>query len=170
MKKYYLVVMFMFFAYATNAQSFVDKLHFETTIGTGIKNNGITPLDFSFNAHFDVISKMYAFASTETNFSYYNKNEIKTYSKGQSLGGGLGVKLLGKKSTSHALDARMKVLTNIGHADLSRTSYDASLVWYIKRNKALFSPVVEFGYRFIDYRTKGFDNYNNVYLSLGLRY
>ena len=34
----------------------------------------------------------------------------------------------------------------------------------------MFSPVVELGYRFMDFRTNGFENYGNAYLSFGIRY
>ena len=171
MKLYFLIYIYFFlFSSVAYAQSATEKLHFEATAGTGLKSKGITPLDFSFKANFDITSRLYVFASTETNLSYYKENAIKTYCKGQSLGGGLGVELLGEKSQPHALGARIKVLATIGHADLSRTSYDAGLVWYIKRNKTMFSPVVELGYRFMDFRTNGFENYGNAYLSFGIRY
>lgn len=82
MKKYSLIYLFLF-SYITHAQSVTDKLYFEDAVGTGIENKGITPLDLSFKAHIDITSKIYVFASTETNFSYYKENAIETYGKGQ---------------------------------------------------------------------------------------
>jgi len=152
------------------AQSFFERVHFEASTGAGIENKGITPLDFSFKAHVDMLSRMYVFFSLENNLAHLNDNETKTYYKSNSLGGGVGVQLLGKNSTTHALDARMKVLTCVGNTDWKRTSFDACLTWYIKNNKTMFSPVVELGYRFLNSRTKGINNYGNAYLSFGIRY
>ena len=66
----------------------------------------------------------------------------------------------------HALDVRVKSLST--SPDWKRNTYDASLAWYLKTEK--FSPIVEFGYRYLDSRTKGIDNYGNAYLTIGLRY
>ncbi len=151
-----------------HAQTFKDRIHFETTAGIGIKNNGITPVDFSFRFHMDVLPIFYVFITAEDNIFLYKNDEAKTYSKGASLGGGLGVKLLNSKKSNQAIDVRVKALGNLGSPDWKYTTYNASLAWYIKSDK--FSPVVEFGYRFLDSCTKGRDNYGNAYLSIGLRY
>ena len=68
----------------------------------------------------------------------------------------------------HALDVRVKSLSTLGNPDWKRNTYDASLAWYLKTEK--FSPIVELGYRYLDSRTKGIDNYGNAYLTIGLRY
>lgn len=152
----------------THAQSFMDRIHFEASAGIGAKNNGITPVDFSFKIHADVIPLAYVFVAVEDNLSLYKENGVKYYAKGVSLGGGLGVKLLNSTKTNHALDVRVKALGSLGSPDWKRTTYDAALAWYLKDCK--FSPMVELGYRFLDSRTKGFDNYGNAYISIGLRY
>lgn len=152
----------------TYAQSFEDRLHFEISEGAGLKMKSVTPLDFSFKAQVDIIPRMYVFATAEANKSFYKKDDVKTYFSGESLGGGLAVKLLDKKKTSHALDVRLKVLSSIGHADWKRTTYDASLAWYFENYR--FTPVVECGYRFIDSRTDALSNYSSFYVTLGIRY
>lgn len=151
-----------------HAQTFTDRLHFEISAGTGIKNNGLQPFDFSFKAHLDIISILYAFVTAEDNISLYKDNGNKTYFNGTSLGGGLGVKLLNHLQSNHALDVRVKALGTLGSPDWKCTTYDAALAWYIKSDG--FSPVVELGYRFLDSRTKGVPNYGNLFLSIGLRY
>lgn len=151
-----------------HAQTFMDRIHFEATAGTGIKNNGIKPLDFSFKSHVDIIPVSYVFITAEDNILLYKDNGAKTYFSGASLGGGLGVKLLNCTKSIHALDARVKALGSLGSPDWKRTTYDVSLAWYVKAYR--FSPIAELGYRFLDSRTKGFDNYGNAYISLGLRF
>lgn len=79
-----------------------------------------------------------------------------------------GFKLLNGVKGKHALDVRVKSLSTLGNPDWKRNTYDASLAWYLKTEK--FSPIVELGYRYLDSRTKGIDNYGNAYLTIGLRY
>lgn len=170
MKKYIYAVIFLMALASSdlNAQTFKERFYFETSASSGLKNNGITPIDFSFKFHVDVIPIAYIFISAEDNISLYKEDKAKTYINGTSIGGGIGVKLLNRTKGIHALDVRFKSLSSVGGTDFKRTSYDASLAWYMKNHK--FSPVVELGYRYLDSRTKGFDNYGNVYVSFGLRY
>ena len=165
---YFLIFIFTVFANKTYAQSFKDRTHYEVMVGTGIKNNDKIPLDLSFKLRVDIISLAYMFITAEDNISLFKNKEARTYSNGASLGGGIGVKILNHSKGNHALDVRIKSLQSLGSPDWKRTTYDAGLAWYLKSEK--FSPIVEFGYRFLDSRTKGIDNYGNAYLSVGLRY
>lgn len=151
-----------------HAQSFMDQIHFEVSAGAGIKNKGITPIDFSFKAQVEFVSISYLFVSAEDNISLYNNNGIKTYYNGASIGGGLGVKLLNGLESIHALDIRAKALSSVGNPAWERTSYDLSLAWYIRSGR--FSPIVELGYRYVDSHTKVIDHCGNVFLSIGFRY
>lgn len=151
-----------------HAQTFADRLHFEFTAGAGVKNNGVTPVDLSFKSHVDFVSASYLFVTVEDNISLYNANGTKTYYKSVGIGGGAGLKLLDRSTGIHALDIRAKALGSVGRPAWRRTSYDLCLAWYLKAWK--FSPVVELGYRFVDSRTAGFDNYGSVYISIGFRY
>lgn len=150
------------------AQSFGDRLHFELSGATGMKDDGTTPVDFSFKFHVDVLPVSYVFITAENNVSLHKEDGVKTYFHGESVGGGLGVKLLNRAKSIHSLDVRLKVLGCLGSPDWKRMAYDASVAWYIKSRK--FSPVVELGYRYLDSRTEGVSNYGNAYLSIGLRY
>lgn len=160
--------MLSLFVCETHAQAIKDRIHFEIATGTGIRSKGITLMDFSFKAHVDVIHPIYLYITAEGNKSLYKRNEGKTYYNGESIGGGIGINILGNKSMSHALDARLKILSSVGNADWKRISYDASIVWYLK--SVIFSPVIEFGFRHINSRNTFMDNFNNVYVSLGVRY
>lgn len=157
-----------FYAMETHAQKFAERLHFEFAAGTGLKSHGISPLDLSFKLNMDIVPITYIFATAEGNLSLFDVNATKTYTQTQSLGGGVGIKLLNGVKSNHALDFRVKGLWCIGNTDWSRSSYDASLAWYMKSER--FSPVVELGYRYIDSHSKGIDNYGNLYVSVGIRY
>jgi hypothetical protein len=69
--------------------------------------------------------------------------------------------------TDNIQDAGTDIGERVG-ALWKRATYDASLAWYLKSPK--FSPVVELGYRYLDSKTTGIDNYGNVYASIGIRY
>lgn len=163
--------MFLLFIMAgsANAQQFADRLHFEATANTGYKSKDKTPIDFSFKAGIDVIPRLYAFFTAEENKTLYKKDDVKTYYDGTSLGGGLGVRLLCSDQTQHTLDIRAKVLSSVGNPDWKRTTYDASLAWYLS-GKQRFSPVVEIGYRYIDSNSDQISNYGSLYVGIGIRY
>lgn len=151
-----------------SAQAFQDRLHCEISTGQGPKAKGITPFDISMKIHVDIIPMTYAFINLEENIALYKRNDVKTYFHGTSLGGGLGVKLLNSVKTNHALDVRLQALGSLGNPDWKRTTYDASLAWYLKNKK--YSPIIQFGYRHIDSRNDAIDDYDNIYMALGLRF
>ena len=79
MKKFIYATIFLL-AFATaqiHAQTFMDRIHFEFSAGTGIKNNGIKPVDFSFKSFVEFISISYLFVTVEDNISLYNENGTK---------------------------------------------------------------------------------------------
>lgn len=111
---YFTMTLFAFTTVKLNAQSFMDRTHFEVTAGAGIENKGITPIDFSFKAHVEFVSISYLFVAVEDNVSLYRNDNVKTYYNGVSIGGGLGVKLLNNVKSIHALDIRAKALSSVG--------------------------------------------------------
>ena len=151
-----------------HAQTVMERIHFEFAAGTSVRQNGIKPIDFSFKSLVDFVSISYLFVTVEDNISLYKNDGVRTYSNGVSIGGGLGVSLLNGKQGIHGLDVRVKALDCVGSPAWKRTTYDAALAWHVRSGR--FSPVVELGYRFLDSRTAGLDNYGNAYLSIGLRY
>lgn len=164
-----LLILLFVMAGSANAQQFVDRLHFEATANTGYKSKDKTPIDFSFKAGIDVVPRLYVFFTSEENKTLYKKDDVKTYYDGSSLGGGLGVKLLNSDKTTQSLDIRAKVLSSVGNPDWKRTTYDASVAWYLS-GKQRFSPVLELGYRYIDSRSNNISNYGSLYVGIGIRY
>lgn len=150
------------------AQSIMERINFEVSAGSGIKNKGITPIDFSFKSLVEFVSISYLFVTVEDNISLYKKDEIKTYFNGVGIGGGIGVKLLNNTKCNHALDIRAKAVSSVGNPSWKRSSYDLSLAWYI--NSCRFSPIVELGYKYSDSHAKEIGNCGNAFLSIGFRY
>lgn len=97
-----------------HAQTFMDRVHFEFSAGTGLENKGIKPVDFSFKSQVEFVSISYLFVTVEDNISLYKNEGEKTYYNGVGIGGGLGVKLLNSVKSIHALDIRAKALSSVG--------------------------------------------------------
>lgn len=96
MKNRFFFIVALLIAFAsteTKAQTFIERTFFEVSTATGLRNNGITPIDFSFKCHVDIVPIFYLFITAEDNLSLYKAREIKTYTNGVSLGGGLGIKI-----------------------------------------------------------------------------
>ena len=124
MKKfiYAAALLLMLATVKTHAQTFMDRVHFEFSAGTGMENKGITPVDFSVKSQVEFVSIAYRFVTVEDNISLYKNKEVKTYYNGVSLGGGLGVKLLDRVKSIHALDVRAKALSSVGCPTWKRSS------------------------------------------------
>lgn len=174
MKRFFSIIMVLIAICAPKsgrAQSFADRLHFELAAGTGTKNKGIEPFDLSAKVGVDIIPHLYAFASAEGNLALSENNDVRTWYKSQSLGGGIGAQLWTKNQSADALDLRLKVLTSLGGSDWKRTTYDVSVAWYLQSSKKrIFTPVAEIGYRYVNSRTIGLDNTSSFYVSLGFRF
>lgn len=151
-----------------HAQTSNSHVHFEMATSYGLESKNVTPIDFSFNAQYDIIPIIYAFASVDRNLALYDADAENCYYEGELLGGGIGIHLWGNNKDKHVLDARLKVLTSIGNSDWKQTSYYTCLAWYMKNLE--FSPVVEIGFRHIDSKTSYLNDYRSVFLSIGLRY
>ena len=119
--------MFLLFSTAASvhAQAFKEMTFFELSAGSGVKHHGITPVDFSFKLHVDLLPFAYIFIAAEDNIALYKNDDAKSYSNGCSMGGGLGFKLLNGVKGKHALDVRVKSLSTLGSPDWKRNTYDA---------------------------------------------
>ena len=110
MKKLICAIMFLLSlpAASVHAQAFKEMTFFELSAGSGVKHHGITPVDFSFKLHVDLLPFAYIFIAAEDNIALYKNDGAKSYSNGCSMGGGLGFKLLNGVKGKHALDVRVK--------------------------------------------------------------
>lgn len=115
MKKLICAIMFLLSlpAASVHAQAFKEMTFFELSAGSGVKHHGITPVDFSFKLHVDLLPFAYIFIAAEDNIALYKNDGAKSYSNGCSMGGGLGFKLLNGVKGKHALDVRVKSLSTL---------------------------------------------------------
>lgn len=156
------------FPNVTYSQSLEKRMNFEIVGGTGLKNKGTVPIDFSFRFLFKIVPISYVFVDVEEDVSLHSEGQKRYYTSGHYIGGGLGLSMLNKLKTNHALDIRIKALGNVGKTNWKHTTYDACLSWYLKN--VGFSPIVELGYKFMDSKIDSYSNYNSIYMSIGLRY
>ena len=150
------------------ARSFTDRVDFEVSAGLGLRQKGIKPVDFAFKTFVNFVDPAYLFVTVEENLALFKRAGNQNYLDGVSIGGGLGVRLLHRPQSAHALDLRAKALSSVGSPDWERTTYDLAAAWYLRSHR--FSPVVELGYRYLNSRTQGFTDYGNAYLSIGFRF
>lgn len=118
-KNIFLGIVFMALAMPIKAQnkeascSATDKLLLEANFTAGTKNKGMSPMSLNFNVGYNFTPRFYAFAKAEGVIGLYDKDGVKTYTKGTDLGGGVGVKLFNPSKASEGLDFRASV-ANMG--------------------------------------------------------
>lgn len=79
---------------ASNAEKFYDRLLTDFAVVCGTKCNGVTLLSPSVNLGCKLLPRMSLFLHTETLYGHYD--ELKSYARTQTLGGGEGI-LYGKQ-------------------------------------------------------------------------
>lgn len=145
---------------ASNAEKFFDRLLVDFEIGGGTKCNGVTLLSPSVNLGYKVIPRMSLFLHTETLYGHYD--ELKSYARTQTLGGGVGYTLW--KADVLALEVRGTVAAGLS-SEWKNVIYDAALMMKLGRGKIHMNVGV--GFRHISSRTAGIDNYNGANFILG---
>ena len=94
---------------ASNAEKFFDRLLVDFEIGGGTKCNGVTLLSPSVNLGYKLLPRMSLFLHTETLYGHYD--ELKSYARTQTLGGGVGYTLW--KADAVALEVRGMVAAGL---------------------------------------------------------
>lgn len=145
---------------ASNAEKFFDRLLVDFEIGGGTKCNGVTLLSPSVNLGYKLLPRMSFFLHTETLYGHYD--ELKSYARTQTLGGGVGYTLW--KADVLALEVRGTVAAGLS-SEWKNVIYDAALMMKLGRGKIHMNVGV--GFRHISSRTAGIDNYNGANFILG---
>ena len=145
---------------ASNAEKFFDRLLVDFEVGGGTKCNGVTLLSPSVNLGYKLLPRMSLFLHTETLYGHYD--ELKSYARTQTLGGGVGYTLW--KADAVALEVRGTVAAGLS-SEWKNVIYDAALMMKLGRGKIHMNFGV--GFRHISSRTAGMDNYNGANFILG---
>lgn len=145
---------------ASNAEKFYDRLLTDFAVVSGTKCNGVTLLSPSVNLGYKVIPRMSLFLHTETLYGHYD--ELKSYARTQTFGGGVGYTLW--KADAVALEVRGTVAAGLS-PKWKNITYDAGLMLKVGRGKIHMNVGV--GFRHISSRTAGIDNYNGASFILG---
>lgn len=145
---------------ASNAEKFFDRLLVDFEIGGGTKCNGVTLLSPSVNLGYKLLPRMSLFLHTETLYGHYD--ELKSYARTQTLGGGVGYTLW--KADAVAIEVRGTVAAGLS-SEWKNVIYDAALMMKLGRGKIHMNVGV--GFRHISSRTAGIDNYNGANFILG---
>ena len=150
--------------------SVTDKLLLEASFTAGMKNKGMSPMSLNFNIGYNFTPSLYAFAKAEGVIGLYDKEGIKTYTKGTDLGGGLGVKLLNPKKTNERLDLRVSIVNSIGNANWKHTTYQAEFILYCNSKKTRTVPYIGIGFKHMNSHTAGIDNWNGIFATIGWKF
>lgn len=145
---------------ASNAEKFYDRLLTDFAVVSGTKCNGVTLLSPSVNLGYKLLPRMSLFLHTETLYGHYD--ELKSYARTQTLGGGVGYTLW--KADVLALEVRGTVAAGLS-SEWKNVIYDAALMMKLGRGKIHMNVGV--GFRHISSRTAGIDNYNGANFILG---
>lgn len=145
---------------ASNAEKFYDRLLTDFAVVCGTKCNGVTLLSPSVNLGCKLLPRMSLFLHTETLYGHYD--ELKSYARTQTLGGGVGYTLW--KADVLALEVRGTVAAGLS-SEWKNVIYDAALMMKLGRGKIHMNVGV--GFRHISSRTAGIDNYNGANFILG---
>lgn len=175
-KNIFLGIVFMALAMPIKAQnkeascSATDKLLLEANFTAGMKNKGMSPMSLNFNVGYNFTPRFYAFAKAEGVIGLYDKDGVKTYTKGTDLGGGVGVKLFNPSKASEGLDFRASVANSIGNADWKHTTYQAEITLYCNSKKTRTSPYIGIGFKHMNSHTAGISNWNGIFVTLGWKF
>lgn len=145
---------------ASNAEKFYDRLLTDFAVVSGTKCNGVTLLSPSVNLGYKLLPRMSLFLHTETLYGHYD--ELKSYARTQTLGGGVGYTLW--KADVLALEVRGTVAAGLS-SEWKNVIYDAALMMKLGRGKIHMNVGV--GFRHTSSRTAGIDNYNGANFILG---
>lgn len=147
-----------------------NKLFLEVGMNGGVKNKGMAPLSLNANFGYNFSSRFYGFIKAEGVLGLYDKDGVKTYTRSQDLGGGLGVKLLNAKKSQDALDFRVSVVNSIGNCDWKHTAYEANLIWYANHSSRRCEPYIGIGFKHMHSHTAGICDYNGIFVTAGVRF
>ena len=120
MKKLICAIMFLLSlpAASVHAQAFKEMTFFELSAGSGVKHHGITPVDFSFKLHVDLLPFAYIFIAAEDNIALYKNDGAKSYSNGCSMGGGLGLQATQRREGQACARRACEVIEHPGQSRL----------------------------------------------------
>lgn len=157
-------------------QPLVRRFSFAVSGAVGASHRNVTPLFAGIDIGFEFVPRVFVFGRAEALAGLHEVDDVRTYALSKSLGGGLGVRLLGRwqdayaTSSTQALDLRASVSSTYGSNDWNYMLYDANLTWYSRGLLRGCSPTLGLGFRYMDSRTSSVRSYRNVYLAIGFRF
>ncbi len=157
-------------------QPLARRFSFAVSGAVGARHRNVTPLFAGIDIGFEFVPRVFVFARAEALAGLHEADDVRTYALSKSLGGGLGVRLLGRwqdayaTSSSQSIDLRASVGSTYGSNDWNYMLYDANLTWYNRGLLRGCSPTLGLGFRYMDSRTSGVRSYRNVYLAIGFRF
>ena len=104
-------------------QPLARRFSFAVSGAVGARHRNVTPLFAGIDIGFEFVPRVFVFARAEALAGLHEADDVRTYALSKSLGGGLGVRLLGRwqdayaPSSSHSIALRASVGSTYGSHD-----------------------------------------------------
>ena len=128
------------------------------TFSFGFDRAGMHTRSYSLRSGYEVLPKFVPFYQLETQIGLYHKGQEKDYFNTVNMGLGARYNLIPQIGV-HGLWA-----TSLGNRGWKYNLYEVGVTLKGSRKQ---SQTLGFGYRFVDSRTKGIDDYKGFFVSVG---
>ncbi|MDD6552066.1 MAG: hypothetical protein PUF37_00555 [Prevotellaceae bacterium] len=160
------------FSQNTSLESKKFKDNYVLSIGgmAATKNKGWETGALVFDAGYHINSRLVVFARVAGILHLYDKDDVKTYTRGCNLGGGLSLSLLDPVHSPTAVDFRLSVTNSVGNADWKNTTYGAELILSQNKPNHRIVPYLGLGYEYSNSHTSGIPDYRGMTGVFGIRF
>ena len=145
-------------------------LNLEAGFGAGTQKDGRMPFMANLDLSYDILRNVSIHAVSQVSYYMPKNGSTMKHNKETSLGGGVACVLFpSEKSIKGDFEARASVTATVGSSDFKNTAYSIGLYWHGDTRKWNLTPVIGVGYTLRDFSKKGMDNYQGMFVSIGVR-
>lgn len=167
MRNTFAIILVLFMAMSVNAQSvkktsevIAENLFVKGEFSFGFDHAGMHTRSYSHQVGYKVTKSFYPLVHVGTMIGLYHRGEEKDYFNTANIGVGAGYSIVPQ------LDVHALYYTSLGNRGWKYNTYEVGLTL---KGKKRSSETYGFGYRFVDSRTNGIDNYKGLFVSIGFR-
>lgn len=170
MKKVFIFLFAMGASVAAMAQGTANssKFYFDAGFEAGTPFKKLTPLSFDLTVGYRLTNTFGVFAKGKQLWGMYKDGDYRTYFDSRNLGGGVYYNFFKEAATANTWSANASVTTSIGNVNWKNTSYDIGVSYTIGGNGKALNTTFGLGYRFINSRTDGMNNWNGLFARIGI--
>jgi hypothetical protein len=167
MKNCLAIILVLFTAMSVNAQSvketsevIAENLFVNGEFSFGFDHSGMHTRSYSHQVGYKVTRNFYPLIHVGTMIGLYHRGEEKDYFNTANIGAGVGFSIIPQ------LDVHALYNTSMGNRGWKYNTYEVGLTL---KGKTRSSETYGFGYRYVNSRTEGVDDYKGLFVSIGFR-